>query len=154
MNNFKILLGICLLFFGLVLGGCNMFPNNQTRPAPVRPRVTITPSPTPNMKSTPTKRIKGLTSITENQLTSRVAKIEQAITKGNWSVANKETNTLGLEMAKFRPASAKGKTLKELADFDSIYAKLQADVKVNNKTAALQDIKRLRTALQELKKTA
>jgi hypothetical protein len=102
----------------------------------------------------PTKRTKGLTSITEKQLVDRITRINQAASKGNWAIANRETNTLGLEMRRFRPTTSKGKSLREMASFDVIYTKLQADVKTKNKNAVIQDTRRLKTALSGLKKTA
>ncbi len=163
-----ILLVIGVLVFSLVIGGCNLFPNNKTRPAPVRPRnisnvkpVRITPKPisrTPGInqrtRTAPSKRIQGLSGISERSLLDRVTRIEQAASRGNWSLANRETNTLGLEMSRFRPTHSKGKALREIANFDAIYAKLQADTRLKNRDAVIRDTRSLKAALSDMKKTA
>lgn len=159
---------ISILVLSVAAGGCNLFPNNNTRPAPVRPRnilnqrtVRMTPSPapvTPNpnnrMRTAPSKRLRGLSSISEKNLLDRITRIEQAVLRGNWPIANKNTNTLGLEMTRFRPARSGGKTLREIGNFDAIYAKLQADVRLRNRTAVLRDTRRLKAALSSMRKTA
>lgn len=170
---------LSILILGAVTGGCNLFPNSNTRPAPVRPRnilnqrtirvtpkarVTPKPGATPKPATTPrltnrtrpapSKRIKGLSGISERSLLDRITRIEQAALRGNWGIANRNTNTLGLEMARFRPTRPGGKTLREIGSFDAIYAKLQADVRMKNRTAVFRDTRRLKAALSGMKKTA
>lgn len=159
----KMILAIWLVLFSLIINGCTWFPNNRTRPAPVRPnspsptnRITtplITPSPD-RANTAPTKRIPGMSSITEKTLLSRISKIDKAAKEGNWTLANRETNTLGIEMARFSPPSAKGKALRDLANFNALYVKLQADVKTRNKTAVTQDTKKLRVAMQNFNRVS
>lgn len=178
MRNSKlILLVISLLVFSLVIGGCSLFPTDKTRPAPVRPRKTTSPTigkitPTPistpvrklsgvnqkmrpaPMRPMPSKQLKGITVVTEKNLHDRVTRIERAAARKDWLMAKRETNTLGLEMTRFRPITAKGKSLREIASFDAIYARLQTDCRLQNQTAVRQDTERLRMALSGLKKTA
>ncbi len=163
MHTSKIVLGIWLLVIALIIGGCSLFPTNKTRPAPVRPRMTspkkATPTPklsgfTRRVKPAPTKRLKGLSSLTAKRLVDRIDKISQAASRRNWSMATRETNTLGLEMGRFRSMTSKGKSLREIASFNAIYTKLQTDVRIKNKNAVIQDTRRLKTALSRLKRTA
>lgn len=161
---------ISVMVFSLVIGGCNLLPNNNTRPAPVRPRnilnqrtIRITPNPAPRkpglnnrMRPAPSKRLRGISSISERSLLDRVTQIEQAALRRNWSRANRETNTLGLEMTRFRPTTttSKGKSLREMANFDAMYVKLQADCRLRNQTAVIRDTRRLKAALSGMRKTA
>ncbi|HEX7713724.1 MAG TPA: hypothetical protein VF531_06850 [Bacillota bacterium] len=174
MRTPKSILGIGIMVISLVIGGCSLFPSNQTRPAPVRPRATVSPrsSPAPlgpiatrGPKTTikgkkPTTKVRpapvrtpGLSSVTDQHLVNRLVTINNAVTKNNWTVANREVNTLGTDMARFRPTRSKAKTLRDMASFDTIYVKLQADVKAKNKTAAMQDVKNMQNALRDLKKS-
>lgn len=179
MRTPKSILGIGIMVITLVIGGCTLFPNNQTRPAPVRPRATATPrsSPTPlgpiatrgpktiikgkkptiTPKSTKIRpapvRTPALSGVTEQHLVNRLVTINNAVTKNDWAVANREVNTLGTDMARYRPTRSKAKTLRDMASFDTIYVKLQADVKAKNKTAVMQDIKNMQKALRDLKKS-
>ena len=146
MRKLTYLLGGCILILGLMVAGCN--PTNKTRPAPVRPKVT---APTKKVRPAPTKRTPGLGTVTSKHISDRIAKIETAVKNGKWSEANSETNTLGMDMTKFTPSGVKGKSLRETTGFDSIYVKLQADVKVKNKKAALDDLKRLSEKLSTVK---
>ncbi len=154
----KIIIGVWLVIFSLAVSGCNLLPNNNnnTRPAPTRPKVT-TPkkspmkTPTPKVRPAPTKRTPGLAAITEKHILDRLTKIESSIKTGTWSTANKETNRLGMDMTKFRPTGSKGKSLRETANFNVMYAKLQADVKTKNKTASLKDVRSIRDAMKNVK---
>ena len=159
--------GVSVLVLSLIIGGCSLFPSNkQTRPAPVRPKLStpnrVTPSPTPGMPNTlnkkvrpaPTKRIKGVASITEKHLMDRLIRIEESLTKGNWSMANREVNSFGLDMAKYQPTHGKVKSLPKMGNFDVIYGKLQTEIKAKNKTAALRDTRRLMELLKTTKKSA
>lgn len=160
---------ISVLVFGLVIGGCNLFPSNKTRPAPVRPRnisnlrtIRMTPRPTSgipgvNKRFLPApKRIRGLSGISQRRLLDRITRIEQAATRGVWPLANRETNTLGLEMSRFRPTTttSKGRSLREMANFDAMYVKLQADCRLKNRMAVIRDTRRLKAALIGMRRTA
>jgi hypothetical protein len=150
----KIFLGIWLLIFSLAFSGCSLFPsNNKTRPAPTRPKVT-TPTrraPTNKVRPAPTKRTPVASSMTEKDITNRLTKVEESLNKNNWSTANSETNKLGGDMMRFRPTGAKGKNLRETANFDVMYTKLQADVKTKNKTAVMGDIRSIKNAMKNIK---
>jgi hypothetical protein len=160
---------ISVLVFGLIIGGCSLFPSNKTRPAPVRPRnisnlrtIRMTPKPTSKIPGVnrrilpaPSKRIRGLSSISQRSLLDRITRIQQAATRGNWSLANRETNTLGLEMSRFRPSStSKGRSLREMANFDAMYVKIQADCRLRNRMAVIRDAQRLKAALSGMRRTA
>lgn len=142
----RILLGAWLLVSIIAISGCNWFTGNQTRPAPVRPRVTI-----PKTSPTPTKKIPGATALTEKQLQDRLSRIETAAKKDDWSVCNRETNLLGTDMTRYRPSSSNGKSLKNIATFDTTYAKLQADAKTKNRPAVVKDVNKLRDDLKRIK---
>jgi hypothetical protein len=100
--------------------------------------------------------LRGFSSVSERTLLDRIARIEQAATRGAWTLADRETNTLGLEMARFRPTTAhgKGRSLREMANFDAMYAKLQADCRLRNRNAVIRDTQRLKAALSSMRKTA
>ncbi len=148
MNFKKMLLGVWLLVLIVAITGCNWFTGNQTRPAPVRPRVT---SPTPKTSPVPTKNIPGTTAITEKHLYNRLNRIESAAKKRNWPICNRETNLLGTDMTRYRPSSHRGKSLKNIAAFDATYAKLQANVKSRNHPAVVRDVNKLRDDLRRIK---
>lgn len=163
-----VLLVISVLVFSLISGGCSLFPSDKTRPAPVRPRnisnlksIRFTPKPANKMpgvnkrtRQAPTKRLRGFSGISERSLLDRITRIEQAAARRSWSLANRETNTLGLEMARFRPPASKGRSLREIARFDAIYARLQADCRLRNQAAVIRDARKLRAELSGLRKTA
>ena len=149
MRASKFTLGIYLVIFSLAVTGCNLFPSsNKPKPAPIRPRVSPAPRIIPSPIKTP-----ALTSVSKKHILNRITTIEAAVKKGEWSKASGETNRLGLDMGRFRPASgvSKGKSLRETARFDAIYVKLQADVKLKNKNMTLTDLKNLRNAMNSLK---
>lgn len=148
MNFKKALLGNCLLVLILSIAGCNWFTDNQTRPAPVRPRV---PTPTRNVNPAPTKRVPGTTALTEKQLQDRLDRIETAAKKGDWSVCNRETNLFGVDMTRYRPSSTNGKSLKNIATFNTAYAKLQADAKSKNRPAVIRDLDKIRDDLKRIR---
>lgn len=147
MNFKKMLLGVWLLVLIIAVAGCNWFTGNQTRPAPMRPRIT----PTPRTSPAPTKKIPGTTTLTEKQLHDRLNRIETASKKGDWATCNRETNLLGTDMTRYRPSSNKGKSLKNIATFDATYAKLQADTKSKNHPAVVKDVNKLRDDLKRIK---
>ena len=101
----------------------------------------------------PTKGIPGISSVNEQNITARLTQVDNAIKKGDWATANNQTNTLGIDMTRFQPSGIKGKTLRETANFDAMYTKLQADVKTKNKTAAMKDIQSLQAAMKTVKPT-
>jgi hypothetical protein len=57
-------------------------------------------------------------------------------------------------MTRFRPTKSGGKSLREIASFDAIYTKMQADCKTRNKAATMKDLSRLRDALKNQNKSA
>ncbi len=140
----KRLLAVLLVVLSLTFTGCDWFNTNKTRPAPVRPRMKA-----PLRSPAPTQKALRATSITEKELRARIDTIEKEIKRSNWAVANRETNLLGTDMGRFRPTKSPGKSLREIASFDTIYVKLQADVKSKNKMASLKDVTRLRDALKK-----
>jgi hypothetical protein len=148
MNFKKIFLSVALLIFSANLTGCNWLNDNQTRPAPVRPRE---PTPTRNIRQAPTKRTPGAAALTEKQLLDRISRIEEAAKKGDWSVCNRETNLLGVDMTRYRPSSSNGKSLRNIATFDAAYAKLQADAKSKNRPAVIRNCDKLRDDLKRIK---
>lgn len=148
MNFRKMLLGFALLVLGIAVTGCNWFADNQTRPAPVRPR---TPTPTRNINPAPTKRTPGASALTEKQLLDRINRIEEAAKKEDWSVCNRETNLLGVDMTRYRPSTTNGKSLRNIATFDAAYAKLQADAKSENRPAVIRNCDKLRDDLKRIK---
>jgi hypothetical protein len=89
--------------------------------------------------------------MTEKEITDRLTKIDASLKKDDWAAVNKETNSLGGDMLRFRPTGAKGKSLRETANFDTLYAKLQADVKTKNKTAVMNDVKNLQNSMGNIK---
>lgn len=145
MQKVKMVMLIFLISFGLVSGGCNLTPNNRTRPAPIRP------TPTPKQKMAPTKNISGIDALSEKDLLKKVSQVEDAVKKGNWDTANRRTNELGADMARYRP-NKDGKSLRDMSEFDLIYAKLQGNVKTKNKQACLKNTQNLRNELKDLKK--
>lgn len=146
----KILLGIGMIVFWGLFAGCNWLTDNQTRPAPVRPG-DPTPTRIRNVNPAPTKKTPGASALTEKQLTDRINRIETAAKKEDWPTCNRETNLLGVDMTRYRPSSTNGKSLKNIATFDTAYAKLQADVKSKNRPAVIKDINKLRDDLQRIK---
>ncbi len=148
MNFKKILLGLGMIFISAAFTSCNWFTDNQTRPAPVRPRV---PTPTRNISPAPTKETPGASALTEKQLMDRINRIETAAKKENWSVCNRETNLLGIDMTRYRPSSTNGKSLRNIATFDTAYAKLQADAKSKNRPAVIRDVNKLKDDLRRIK---
>ena len=150
----KIFLGIWLLIFSLAFNGCTLFPStNKTRPAPTRPKMTSPTKKTPSNKvrPAPTKRIPGTSSVTEKDILDRLTKVDESLKKGDWNAANRETNTLGTDMGRFRPTASKGKSLRETANFSVMYAKLQVDIKAKNKIAAMKDIQSIQAAMKSVK---
>lgn len=154
MRVLKIFLGIWLLIFSLAFNGCTLFPSsNKTRPAPTRPKVTspAKKAPSNQVRPAPTKRTPAVSSMTEKDITNRLTKIEDSLKKGDWSAVNGETNSLGGDMMRFRPTGTKGKSLRETANFNVMYTKLQADVKTKNKTAAMGDVRSIKNAMKNVK---
>ncbi len=147
MNFKKVLLSVVMLVLSISITGCNWFTDNQTRPAPVRPRVT----PTPKVSPVPTKKTPGASALTERQLMDRIDRIEAAAKKGDWSVCNRETNLLGVDMTRYRPSSSNGKSLRNIATFDGAYAKLQADAKSKNRPGVIRNCDKLRDDLKRIK---
>jgi hypothetical protein len=148
----KIILGIWLLIFSLAINGCTLFPStNKTRPAPTRPKMTSPAKKAPNVRPAPTKRIPGASTATEKDILGRLTKVEDSLKKNDWTAANRETNTLGADMGRFRPTASKGKSLRETANFSVMYSKLQVDIKAKNKTAAMKDIISIRDAMKGVK---
>lgn len=148
MNFKKMFLGVMMLVLSSNLTGCNWFTDNQTRPAPVRPR---TPAPTRNIRQAPTKKTPGASALTEKQLLDRINRIEEAAKKEDWSVCNRETNLLGVDMTRYRPSTSNGKSLRNIATFDAAYAKLQADAKSKNRPAVIRNCDKLRDDLKRIK---
>jgi hypothetical protein len=148
MRHLKIGTTILLLTFSLTFAGCNLFPQRNTRPAPIRPNPTVSPSAT----NAPTKNIPGTTSLTEKDLTKRINTVETAVKEGNWTKANKDGDKLGLDMTRYRPNAPNGKSLRDMSRFDVIYTKLQGDLKTKNKTGCMKDLTNLRNAMKDLKK--
>jgi len=148
MNSKKIILGVAMIVSINVFTGCNWLNDNQPRPAPVRPR---TPTPTRNITPAPTKRTPGASGLTEKQLLDRIKRIETAAKKENWSICNRETNLLGVDMTRYRPSSTNGKSLRNIATFDTAYAKLQADAKSKNRPGIIKDCDKLRDDLRRIK---
>lgn len=145
----KFLIVLCVILFTLAFGGCNT--TNKTRPAPTRHKIT---APTKKVRPAPTKRTPGLATMTDKQIADRISKIETAVKSGNWSAATRETDTLGIDMTKFRPAAAKGKSLREMTSFSALYTRLQADIRMKNKTGAMNDLKRFKEQLPTVSKTS
>lgn len=144
MHTSKIFLAIWLLIFSIIINGCTLFPSsNKTRPAPTRPKMT-----------SPTKRTPAVSSMTEKDITNRLTKIEDSLNKGDWSKVNSETNSLGGDMMRFQPTESKGKSLRNTANFDVMYTKLQADVKTKNKTAVSKDVRSIKDAMKNIKPSA
>jgi hypothetical protein len=158
MRASKIFLAIWLLIFSVMINGCTLFPSsNKSRPAPTRPRMTSPTKRAPTNKAVrpaPTKRTPAVSSMTEKDITNRLTKIDDSLKKGDWAKANSETNTLGGDMMRFRPTGTKGKSLRETANFNVMYTKLQADVKTKNKTAVSNDIRSIKDAMKNIKPTA
>jgi hypothetical protein len=98
-------------------------------------------TPSSKVRPAPTKRTPVVSSLTEKDITHRLTKMDDSLKKGDWTTVNNETNALGGDMMRFRPTGAKGKTLRETANFDVMYTKLQADVKTKNKTAVMKEYK-------------
>ncbi len=141
MHTSKIFLAIWLLIFSIMINGCTLFPSsNKSRPAPTRPKMT-----------SPTKRTPAVSSMTERDITNRLTKIEDSLNKGDWSKVNSETNSLGGDMMRFQPTGSKGKSLRNTANFDVMYTKLQADVKTKNKTAVSKDVRSIKDAMKNIK---
>jgi hypothetical protein len=156
MRTPKWFLGICLLIISLAFNGCTLFPStNKTRPAPTRPKLTspAKKAPTGKVRPAPTKRTPLASGLTEKDITNRLNKIESSLKKGDWTAVNSETNTLGGDMMRFRPTGTTGKSLRETANFNVMYTKLQADVKTKNNTAVLGDIRSIRNAMKNVKST-
>ncbi|MGE5581788.1 MAG: hypothetical protein ACM3X9_04535 [Bacillota bacterium] len=153
MQLSKLVLGVWLLIFSLAVNGCTLFPSsNKTRPAPTRPKTT---SPvkykTPKVRPAPTKRTPGVSALTEKDINDRLSRIDAAVKRGDWSGANRETNALGIDMARYRPTGAKGRTLRDTANFNVMYTRLQADVKTKNKTACEKDVRNLQDTMKSIR---
>ncbi len=144
MHTSKIFLATWLLIFSIMINGCTLFPNsNKSRPAPTRPKMT-----------SPTKRTPAVSGMTEKDITNRLTRIENSLNKGDWSKVNSETNSLGGDMMRFQPTGSKGKSLRNTANFDVMYTKLQADVKTKNKTAVSKDVRSIKDAMKNIKPSA
>ena len=158
MRASKLFLAIWLLIFSVFINGCSLFPSsNKSRPAPTRPKVTSPTKRAPTNKAVrpaPTKRTPAVSSMTEKDITNRMTKIEGSLNKGDWSKVNSETNSLGGDMMRFRPTGPKGKSLRDTANFNVMYAKLQADVKTKNKTAVSRDVRSIKDAMKNIKPSA
>jgi hypothetical protein len=149
MHLLKALAITLVLTLALVFGGCN---TTKQRPAPIRPKATMSPSVSPTgSPSGTTKRLPGVSKVSKKDIESRLVKIEDHVKKGNWSVANREVNSLGGDMARFYPSSAKGKSLREMAVMDTDYGKLQLDVKTKKKDSALKNCTKIRKTLGTVK---
>ena len=149
MDYKKMLLGLVMLVLSVNLIGCNWFNDNQqTRPAPVRPR---TPTPSPSINQAPTKKTPGVSGLTEKQLLERIDRVEAAAKKEDWSTCNQETNLLGVDMTRYRPSTSNGKSLRNIATFDAAYTKLQADAKSKNRPAVIRNCDKLRDDLKRIK---
>jgi hypothetical protein len=149
--NFKmILLSIGMIVFCGFFAGCNWLTDNQTRPAPVRPR-DPTPTRIRNTNPAPTKKTPGVSALTEKQLLDRINRIETAAKKEDWSTCNRETNLLGMDMTRYRPSSTDGKSLRNIATFDTAYTKLQADAKSKNRPGIIKGCDKLRDDLRRIK---
>jgi hypothetical protein len=141
-NKYLMIIGATILI--LTVSGCDWFNGgNQSRPAPVRPRME-----NPMRSPAPTKRVPGISSVTEKSLLQRIGRTETEVRRGNWPGANREVDRLGLEMARFRPTKSRGKSLREIASFDTIYTRLQGDCKIRNRSSALRNLDRLRDTLR------
>jgi hypothetical protein len=158
MHTSKIFLAIWLLIFSIMINGCTLFPSsNKSRPAPTRPRMTSPTKRAPTNKMVrpaPTKRTPAVSGMTEKDITNRLTKIENSLNKGDWSKVNSETNSLGGDMMRFQPTGSKGKSLRNTANFDVMYTKLQADVKTKNKTAVSKDVRSIKDAMKNIKPSA
>lgn len=148
MNIKRILLGLTMIILSNVFTGCNWLNDNQPRPAPVRPR---TPTPTRNISPSPTKKTPGASALTEKQLLDRIQRIEAAAKDEDWSTCNREANLLGVDMTRYRPSSSNGRSLRNIATFDTAYAKLQADAKSKNRPGIIRDCDKLRDDLRRIK---
>lgn len=150
MKFFKSSVVIFIVSSLLALTGCDLFrQNDTTRPAPVRPN----PSPSPQIDQAPTKNTPGINSLSEEDLMQTLSDLEKAAKGGNWDRANRNADTLGIDMARYRPDRPDGKSLRDMTEFNVIYTKLQADVKTRNKEATLKDIQNLKRSLNDLNKT-
>lgn len=147
MNFKKIILSVGMIVLCTAFTGCNLLNDNHNRPAPVRPR----PTPTRNINPAPTKRTPGVSALTEKQLLDRIQRIETAAKKEDWSVCNRETNLLGVDMTRYRPSTTNGKALRNIATFDTAYTKLQADAKSKNRPAVIRSCDKLRDDLRRIK---
>jgi len=141
----------------LLMAGCNLFSEDRTRPAPVRPNQNQTQkkmnNTTKNPQS-PTKNIPGTESLSEEDLLKQISTIEQAVKKKDWDTANREGNELGVKMARYRPDEPDGKSLREMTAFDLIYTKLQTNLKTKNQDGCLSDLQNLRKEMKKLNKTS
>lgn len=150
MKFFKSGTVIFLVASLFALTGCDLFrQDNTTRPAPVRP----TPAPAPRLNPAPTKNTPGINSLSEEELMRTLSQLEAAVKDDNWDEANRTADTLGIDMARYRPDRPDGKSLRDISEFNVIYTKLQADVKTRNKQATLNDIQNLKRSLTDLNKT-
>ena len=152
----RLLMVLVVTILSLSFAGCNWFtPQKKSRPAPPRlasPRPMAPSGPTtPNRPMTSPGKAPGLTSISQKDLVRRLDTIERAAHSGNWAEANRETNSLGLDMGRVRPKKAAGKSIREMANFDALYVKLQGNVKVKNKNACVSDVRKLRESLKRQK---
>jgi hypothetical protein len=158
MRASKIFLAIWVLIFSIMLNGCTLFPSsNKTRPAPTRPKATSPVPQAPTNKTVrpaPTKRTPVVSSMTEKDITNRLTKIDDSLNKGDWAKVNSETNTLGGDMMRFQPTGSKGKSLRDTANFNVMYTKLQADAKTKNKAGVTNDIHSIKKAMKDLKPSA
>lgn len=165
MRHYKGILLTAGLTMLMVLNGCTLFPENNINPAPARtPKMTPsmmkkTPMPTKTPMRTPTPKMMPngtpmkspmLTLVSEKDLLNRIARIQNAVNKGDWTLANQETNALGLDMTRFSPTGKNAQDLLKIATFNTIYTKLQADVKLKNKKMVLNDLENLKKELRKM----
>jgi hypothetical protein len=148
MRQFKKGIISLLVAFTLIVSGCNLFPQQRTRPAPARP----TPTSSPFAKDSSPRNFSHAKSLSEKDLMDQINSVEKAVKENNWNKANRDGDVLGLDMTRYRPDAPDGKSLRDLSRFDVIFTKLQANLKTKNKAGCIRDLNNLREELKGLKK--
>jgi len=152
MRYLKVTALSLVLALALLTAGCNLFSEDRTRQAPVRPNQNQTDNTTKNQHSS-TKNIPGTESLSEEDLLKQISTVEQAVKKKDWDTANREGNKLGVDMARYRPDDPDGKSLRDMTAFNLNYTKLQANLKTKNQDGCLTDLKNLREEMKKLNKS-
>jgi hypothetical protein len=112
-------------------------------PAPTRPAPTVpAPSPTP-APTTPAP--------TTTDLDRSITKVEDAVTRKDWSAATRELSVLRTAWEGLRGRITSQDTMKDTSMFEASLKKLEGNIREKNEAGAKDDIKELKTIAKKFK---